>query len=136
MTHSDKPKETSGRPHLRIVQSSSTDAPANPQDEASSSSASTISSTCIEDTSPDTASLKRTKAERQQFLEELEEYIDLILDAANRDQITGIAFVTVNEDYQSSGTAYTTSCENASHLTIAGIETLKYRFLRDFMDQD
>lgn len=81
-------------------------------------------------------SSKRTKAERQQFLDELEEYIDLIMDAAHRNQITGIAFVTINEDYQSSGTAYTTSCDCASHLTIAGIETLKYRFLRDFMDQD
>lgn len=82
------------------------------------------------------ASSKRTKAERQAFLDELEEYIDVILDAANKDAITGIAFVTINEDYQTSGTAYTTSCEDASHLTIAGIETLKYRFLRDFMDQD
>lgn len=81
-------------------------------------------------------SSKRTKAEREQFLSELEEYLDMILDAANRDQITGIAFVTINEDYQTSGTAYTQSCENASHLTLAGIETLKYRYMRDFMEGD
>jgi hypothetical protein len=79
---------------------------------------------------------KRTKAEREAFINELEEYIDLILEAANNDQITGIAFVTINEDHQTSGSAYTTSCDCASHLTIAGIETLKYRFLRDFMEQD
>lgn len=81
-------------------------------------------------------SSKRTKAEREQFLTELEEFIDLILDAAHRDQITGIAFVTINEDIQSSGTAYTQSCDNANHLVIAGIETLKYRYLRDFMADD
>ncbi len=88
------------------------------------------------DTSSDTVSSKRTKAEREQFLQELEEYLDMILEAANTDQITGIAFVTINEDYQTSGTAYSQSCENASHLTLAAIETLKYRYLRDFMADD
>lgn len=78
-------------------------------------------------------SSKRTKAERDQFLTELEEYLDMILEAAHNNQITGIAFITINEDFQSSGTAYTQSCDHASHLTIAGIETLKYRFLRDFV---
>lgn len=81
------------------------------------------------------ASSKRTKAEREEFLEELEEYIDLLLDAAHNNQITGVAFVTINEDYQSSGNAYTSSCDNASHLLLAGIEVLKHRFMRDFLDQ-
>lgn len=81
-------------------------------------------------------SSKRTKAERDQFLTEVSEYLDMILEAAHSDKITGIAFVTINEDYQTSGTAYTRSCEDASHLTLAGIETLKYRYLRDFMADD
>lgn len=81
-------------------------------------------------------SSKRTKAEREHFLSEVEEYIDMILEAAHNDQITGIAFVTINEERQTSGTAYTQSCEDASHLTLAAIETLKYRYLRDFMAND
>lgn len=136
MTHSDKSKPTFQRPVLKIVASSSTEEAANPQEDPSSSSASTTSSPSTEDTSFDTASSKRTKAERDHFLSEVEEYIDMILEAANNNQITGIAFVTINEDHQTSGTAYTQSCENASHLTLAAIETLKYRYLRDFMAND
>jgi hypothetical protein len=133
MTRSDKQKGTSGRPHLRIVQSSSTDATENPQDEVSSSSDSTTSST-----STDTGSEQpgaRTKAEREEFLSELQEFLDLILHAAHDDQITGIAFITINGDHSTTGTAYTQSCKYDSHLTIAGIETLRYRFIRTFMDE-
>lgn len=135
MTHSDKQKGTSKRPALRIVQSLSTEEVEKLQEEASSSSASTISSTSTEATSsiPDG---RRTKAEREEFLEELAEFLDILLDAAHKDHITGVAFVTINNDETTTGTAYTLSCKHASHLTIAGIETLRYRFMRDFMDDE
>lgn len=134
MTHSDKQKETSKRPHLRIVPSSSTEEAANQPADPSSSSASTTSSTSIEDTSEPQVTSKRTKAERAEFLTELQEYLDMILDAAHKDQIHGIAFITINGDYSTTGTAYTQSCAYDSHLTIAGIETLRYRFMRNLLE--
>jgi len=136
MTPSDKQKATSKRPNLRIVHSSSTDAQESPQGEASSSSDSTTSSTSTEATSEPQATSSLTQAERQEFLDELQEYMDVIMKAAKDNKITGIAFVTINEDEATSGTAYTTTCEFASHLTIAGIETLRYRFMRNLMEDE
>lgn len=134
--HSNNAKPTSARPHLRIVDASYLEEIESLPLTASSSSGSAISSPSTDPTSLHEGTSKRTKAEREDFLEELTEFLDIILDAAHHDQITGIAFITINEDETTTGTAYTVSCKHASHLTIAGIETLRYRFLRDFMDGD
>lgn len=58
------------------------------------------------------------------------------MEAAKDGKITGVAFITINDDESTSGTAFTKTCEYASHLTIAGIETLRYRFMRSFMEYD
>jgi hypothetical protein len=133
MTHSDKQKPTSKRPDLRIVQSSLTDEAESPQAEASSSSDSTTSSTSTEPTSPPSTETEEARQEREEFLKELDEFITILRDASQSGQITGIAFITINDRENTTGTAYTMSCKYSSHLTIAGIETLRYRFLRTFM---
>lgn len=62
--------------------------------------------------------------------------MNVIIEAAKENKITGVAFVTINEDEATSGTAYTATCEFASHLTIAAIETLRYRFMRSLMEDE